>query len=95
MAIKAATPMKTPSIVKAERIMLRQMACTAAAMIIRPTPQTVPARRATAGIDRAGCASDKGSPGAAASSVAATLTGFGLRTSETICPSRIVKVRSV
>ena len=87
--------MKTPSIVKAERIMLRQIACMAAAMIIRAKPHTVPAFRATAGNGRDGCASDSGSPGAAASNVGATLTGAGLRTSETICPSRIVKVRSV
>ncbi len=39
MAISAATPMKTPSMVKAERIMLRQIACMAAAMIISAKAQ--------------------------------------------------------
>ena len=43
--------------------MLRQMACIAAAMIIRAKPQTVPAFLATAGKGRDGCAADNGSPG--------------------------------
>ena len=89
MAIKAATPMKTPSMVSAERIMLRQIAWMAAAMIISANPQKVLARRAAVGIGR--CEREIGTPPAAG---AAVFPGFGFSTSETIWPSRMVKVRS-
>ena len=89
MAINAATPMKTPSMVNAERIMLRQIACIAAAIIISPNPQKVLARRAAAGIGRWECRN--GTPPVAGSAV---FPIFGFCASETIRPSRMVKVRS-
>src|ERR1035437_4741207 len=60
MAIKAATPIKTPSMVKAERIMLRQSACMAAAMIISPKLKMGLLRRAAAGNGRCARAADVG-----------------------------------
>jgi len=47
IAINAATPMKTPSMVSAERILLRASACTAAARIIKPKAQESGAPLAT------------------------------------------------
>ena len=90
MAIKAATPMKTPSMVKADRIMLRQIACMAAAMIITAKPQKVLVRLALATYGRCGCATG----GPAPRSGSAALASLGFCTSETISPSRMVRVRS-
>ena len=91
MAIRAATPMKTPSIVKAERIMLRQIACMAAAMIITAKLQKVLVRRAVARNGRGGCGIGGPAPGAAPRGDSTATAGFGFRTSETIWPSRMVK----
>ena len=94
MAIKAATPMKTPSIVSAERIMLRQSACMAAAMIISPKLKMGLLRRAAVRNGRCAGTAEKASSAASARGAAPILAGFGLRVSETTCPSRMVNTRS-
>ena len=89
MAISAATPMKTPSMVSAERIMLRRIACTAAAMIISPKLQKALGRGAAPGAAR--CRRRNGT-GALAD--VASPAGFGFRLSEMTSPSRMVSTRS-
>ena len=93
MAMSAATPMKTPSMVSADRILLRASAWNAAATIIKAKARAVPAFRATAG---SGC----GGPGSEpAGSTPADAAGggrtAGFRSSDITSPSRMVMTRSV
>ena len=94
MAINAATPMKTPSIVSADRILLRQIACAAAVSIIQANAQTRPDRSR----ERCVLTSD-------GKQVALGASGSGDRrsrsaparrrfSSEMIWPSRMVRTRS-
>ncbi|OIQ69081.1 hypothetical protein GALL_493190 [mine drainage metagenome] len=81
MAISAATPTNTPSIVKSERVLLRASDCTAMVKIIVANDQAEP-------LPSGGAASSCAMP-------APENTGFSLGLSDSTSPSRIVTMRSV
>ncbi len=83
--------MKTPSMVSAERILLRKIACRAAVTIIMPNA----AEPASLAVPPAGAASAAGPLGLSALAVGrGTDAGRSLRLSDRILPSLIVTMRS-
>ena len=80
--------MKTPSMVSAERILLRPIAWAAAARIIIPKVQN-PGEP----LDRGGARRRGGAGTVARGAQPATGLALRLRSSETISPSRIVTTR--
>ena len=84
MAIRAATPMNTPSMVSAERMRLRASAWVAAAKIMLTNAQAIPPPPGTIGAARAGAAAG------AAGLPDGTVLGVSVR----ISPSRITMMRS-
>src|SRR4030095_3782689 len=89
MAISAATPMNTPSVVSTERSLLREIACAAAARIMRANDHDATMRTEPRWSARAG-AGNRGLTAAAAPGASGTTGSLRARR-----PSRIVTMRSV
>ena len=94
MAISAATPMNTPSMVSAERILLRASAWTAAAAIIMVRMPRRPVGAPGCAVARRPAGASKAVPAARAAAVAQPACGLLTCSSDMIWPSRIVTTRS-